>query len=164
MSFSATSPVVDTNVKNLHPFFPDLSTKEFADASRLDGSVTPERMKQALQFAMVKVNRELRSLRFPVLLPICKTLADRDVILESNDVFLYKTAVWNEARATLTEHYRDFDSTSDSTKRGDLLTPQIDAYRRDVRHAINLILGNADDDGEDHAGFMVVDLIWQIAR
>ena len=41
MGFSATSPVIDTNVKNLHPFFPDLSTKEFADASRLDGSVTP---------------------------------------------------------------------------------------------------------------------------
>ena len=156
MGFSATSPVIDTNVKNLHPFFPDLSTKEFADASRLDGSVTPERMKQALLFAMAKVNRELDSLRFPQLLPIFRSLSEYDERLQTNNVFLYKTAVWNEARASLTEHYRDFDSTSDSTKRGDLLTPQIDAYRRDVRHAINLILGNDDP---DDSGFMVVELI-----
>lgn len=156
MGFSATSPVIDTNVKNLHPFFPDLSTKEFADASRLDGSVTPERMKQALLFAMAKVNRELDSLRFPQVLPIFRSLSEYDERLQTNNVFLYKTAVWNEARASLTEHYRDFDSTSDSTKRGDLLTPQIDAYRRDVRHAINLILGN--DDADD-SGFMVVELI-----
>mgnify|MGYP000538252473 CR=1 FL=1 len=156
MGFSATSPVIDTNVKNLHPFFPDLSTKEFADASRLDGSVTPERMKQALLFAMAKVNRELDSLRFPQVLPIFRSLSEYDERLQTNNVFLYKTAVWNEARASLTEHYRDFDSTSDSTKRGDLLTPQIDAYRRDVRHAINLILGNDDP---DDSGFMVVELI-----
>ena len=153
MGFSATSPVIDTNVKNLHPFFPDLSTKEFADASRLDGSVTPERMKQALLFAMAKVNRELDSLRFPQVLPIFRSLSEYDDRLQTNNVFLYKTAIWNEARAKLTEHYRDFDSTSDSTKRGDLLTPQIDAYRRDVRHAINLILGNDDP---DDSGFMVV--------
>lgn len=156
MGFSATSPVIDTNVKNLHPFFPDLSTKEFADASRLDGSVTPERMKQALLFAMAKVNRELDSIRFPQVLPIFRSLSEYDERLQTNNVFLYKTAVWNEARASLTEHYRDFDSTSDSTKRGDLLTPQIDAYRRDVRHAINLILGNNDP---DDSGFMVVELI-----
>lgn len=156
MGFSATSPVIDTNVKNLHPFFPDLSTKEFADASRLDGSVTPERMKQALLFAMAKVNRELDSIRFPQVLPIFRSLSEYDERLQTNNVFLYKTAVWNEARASLTEHYRDFDSTSDSTKRGDLLTPQIDAYRRDVRHAINLILGNDDP---DDSGFMVVELI-----
>ena len=156
MGFSATSPVIDTNVKNLHPFFPDLSTKEFADASRLDGSVTPERMKQALLFAMAKVNRELDSLEFPQVLPIFRSLSEYDERLKTNNVFLYKTAVWNEARASLTEHYRDFDSTSDSTKRGDLLTPQIDAYRRDVRHAINLILGNDDP---DDSGFMVVELI-----
>jgi hypothetical protein len=156
MGFSATSPVIDTTVKNLHPFFPDLSTKEFADASRLDGSVTPERMKQALLFAMAKVNRELDSLRFPQVLPIFRSLSEYDERLQTNNVFLYKTAVWNEARASLTEHYRDFDSTSDSTKRGDLLTPQIDAYRRDVRHAINLILGNDDP---DDSGFMVVELI-----
>ena len=156
MGFSATSPVIDTNVKNLHPFFPDLSTKEFADASRLDGSVTPERMKQALLFAMAKVNRELDSLRLPQVLPIFRSLSEYDERLQTNNVFLYKTAVWNEARASLTEHYRDFDSTSDSTKRGDLLTPQIDAYRRDVRHAINLILGNDDP---DDSGFMVVELI-----
>ncbi|OBX79125.1 head completion/stabilization protein [Faucicola atlantae] len=155
MGFSATSPVIDTNVKNLHPFFPDLSTKEFADASRLDGSVTPERMKQALLFAMAKINRELRRDKFP--LPILLgTLADYDSTHLTNNVFLYKTAVWNEARAMLTEHYRDFDSTSDSTRRGDLLTPQIDNYRRDVRHAINLILGNDDD---NDSGFITVDLI-----
>ena len=156
MGFSATSPVIDTNVKNLHPFFPDLSTKEFADASRLDGSVTPERMKQALLFAMAKINRELRPIQPFYPSPIIKTLAYHDTAFETNHVLLYKTAVWNEARASLTEHYRDFDSTSDSTKRGDLLTPQIDAYRRDVRHAINLILGNDDP---DDSGFMVVELI-----
>jgi hypothetical protein len=105
---------------------------------------------------MAKVNRELDSLRFPQVLPIFRSLSEYDERLQTNNVFLYKTAVWNEARASLTEHYRDFDSTSDSTKRGDLLTPQIDAYRRDVRHAINLILGNDDP---DDSGFMVVELI-----
>ncbi|KND22815.1 hypothetical protein AFK20_01565 [Enhydrobacter aerosaccus] len=156
MGFSATSPVIDTNVKNLHPFFPDLSTKEFADASRLDGSVTPERMKQALLFSMAEINRELKIVKFPLPILPEMTLADYDLAYLTNNVFLYKTAIWNEARAKLTEHYRDFDSTSDSTKRGDLLTPQIDAYRRDVRHAINLILGNDDP---DDSGFMVVELI-----
>ena len=105
MGFSATSPVIDTNVKNLHPFFPDLSTKEFADASRLDASVTPERMKQALLFAMVKVNRELKKgITFPLpVLPTMLTLADYDLAYETNNVFLYKTAVWNEARASLSD-------------------------------------------------------------
>ena len=55
---------------------------------------------------------------------------------ESVLVFHYRTAVYSEARALVTEHYRDFDTTTDGDKRAKTLEPQIDAYRRESRRAV----------------------------
>lgn len=48
MGFSAVNPVRD-DVVITPPFMPDLSVKEFGEAMKLDGTVTPARMAYALK-------------------------------------------------------------------------------------------------------------------
>ena len=140
MGFSAGGQVSSQTVVN-DGFWPDLNTRDFADASRLDGAVTTARLVQAITTAMITINREaaVRQLK-------AKALADSQTTLgqvpseqingQSVLVFHYRTAVYGEARALLTEHYRDFDTTTDGDKRAKSLDPQIDSYRRESRKAI----------------------------
>ncbi|MEC7119617.1 MAG: head completion/stabilization protein [Pseudomonadota bacterium] len=140
MGFSASGQVSSQTVVN-DGFWPDLDTRDFADASRLDGAVTTARLVQAITSAMVTVNREtaIRQMK-------AKALADDQLALaqvpsdsingQSVLIFHYQTAVYSEARALLTEHYRDFDTTAEGDKRAKTLDPQIDAYRRESRKAI----------------------------
>lgn len=156
MGFSATTQVEDVIVVT-GAFYPDLSTKDMAADTRLDGSVTTARLTSALTFAAFKVERELKKwmrtrLHFA-------DLATYDAIHLTNKSTLYKLAVFNEARAMLTESHRDFDSTSVGTKRDQDVTPQIDEYRRNVRNAIKMFFDDDDDDGNTDAGFMTVELI-----
>ena len=155
MGFSAKSQVEDTIVVTT-AFYPNLSTKKMADDTRLDGSVTTARLTSALTFAAYQVERELKRWMRPNAYYI--TLAAYDAIHLTNKCSLYELAVFNEARAMLTESHRDFDSTSVGTKRDQDVTPQIDEFRRNVRNAIKMFFDEDDDDDFD-AGFMTVELI-----
>jgi hypothetical protein len=140
MGFSAGSQVASQLVVN-DGFWPDLNTSDFANASRLDGSVSTPRLVQAIATAMLTINREsaVRALKSQAIDHAQYSLAAMpadQINHESVQVFHYRTAVYSEARALLTEHYRDFDTTTDGDKRAKTLEPQIDAYRRESRRAV----------------------------
>lgn len=157
MGFSAKSQVDDVIVTTT-AFYPNLSTTKMAADTRLDGSVTTPRLVSALTFAALKVERELKKWMRPNAYYI--TLAAYDATHLTNKCALYELAVFNEARAMLTEQYRDYDSTSKTTERIGELTPQIDEYRRNVRHAITMFFDCDDDDDDcNDASFMTVELI-----
>lgn len=143
MGFSAVNTVTDKVI--LTPaFYPDVSVKDFADSMRLDGTVTNERMAFALKRAVMNVCRELESWSTEQQSLLCiNTLAEYDEFEDTDHCFSFKDAVYNHAKAALTEHYRDYDTKRDTTARSKELDTQIDSCRRNVRNAIADIVGRA---------------------
>lgn len=143
MGFSAVNTVTDKVI--LTPaFYPDVSVKDFADSMRLDGTVTNERMAFALKRAVMNVCRELKSWSTEQQSLLCiNTLAEYDELEDTDRCFSFKDAVYNHAKAALTEHYRDYDTKRDTTARSKELDTQIDSCRRNVRNAIADIVGRA---------------------
>lgn len=137
MGFSAVNPVVNKTI--ITPaFMPDISVKDFADAMKLDGTVTPARMEYALTDSATSVCRELKAWVATVLHEHgVLTLAEYDLNNETDKCFSFKKAVYNLAKAQLTEHYRDYDTGNDATARSKELTPQIDTCYRNARNAIS---------------------------
>lgn len=143
MGFSAVNRVKDRIVTTA-AFYPDISVKDFADSIRLDGTVTESRMAFALQRAVIHVCKELKSWSMQQITSLdVATLAEYDVLEDTNHCFSFKDAVYNHAKASLTEHYRDYDTKRDSTARSKELDLQIDSCRRNVRNAIADIVGRA---------------------
>lgn len=140
MGFSANVPVEESTITNA-PFWPNVTTQDFAEASRLDGNVTTNRAKDALIKGIIAVNKEkdVRDFKARQIALGYSSLAlvpSDQIDSQSELVIHYRNAVYGEARAILTEHYRDFDTTSDADKRVKTLDPQIAAYRREARKAI----------------------------
>lgn len=136
MGFVSVNPVADETV--ITPaFMPNISVKDFSEAVKLDGTVTPARMKYALTDASLSVCRELKSWVATVINNYgVLTLAEYDLLDDTDKSFSFKKAVYNTAKAKLTEHYRDYDTGKDATARSQELTPQIDTCYRDARNAI----------------------------
>ena len=137
MGFSAVNPIVDNTV--ITPaFMPDISVKDFADAMKLDGTVTPARMKYALTDSATTVCRELKAWVASVINDHgVLTLDEYDLANDTDKCFSFKKAVYNLAKAQLTEHYRDYDTGNDAAARSKELTPQIDTCYRNARTAIS---------------------------
>lgn len=140
MGFSAVNPV-PTDIVITPPFMPNLSVKDFSEAMKLDGTVTPARMNYALKSASLDVCRELRHWGSHIIENEgFLTLAEYDLANDTDKTFSFKSAVYNTAKAALTEHYRDYDTGRDATARSKDLTPMIDTCRRAARTAISDIL------------------------
>ncbi len=136
MGFSAVNPVSD-DVVTTPPFMPNLSVRDFSEAMKLDGTVTPARMAYALKDAALSVCRELKSwVSFVIDSDGFLTLAEYDVAYRTDKSFSFKKAVYNTAKAQLTEHYRDYDTGRDASARSKELTPTIDSCYRNARNAI----------------------------
>lgn len=150
MGFSAVNPVSD-DIVTTPPFMPDLSVKEFGDAMKLDGTVTPARMAYALKDASISVCRELTPFALEILSQgLFETLDEYDIENGSQHTFSFKKAVYNTAKAQLTEHYRDYDTGRDASARSKELTPTIDSCYRNARNAI------ADITGKPHSTIELV--------
>lgn len=142
MGFMANGTVPASDITN-DGFWPDINVAEFASSTRLDGTVSPERMRFSLTQAMIRVNHELnmwKRSQTPQYLSLSLVPAET-IGGVSTLQHLYLQAVYSEARALLTEHYRDFDSTKSTEQRARTLEPQIDAYRAEVRQAISQLTG-----------------------
>lgn len=140
MGFSAVNPVID-DVVLTNSFMPNLAVKDFAEAMKLDGTVTPARMAYALKEAALSVCRELKHwVADVVIYDGFLTLIEYDLANDTDKTFSFKSAVYNTAKAQLTEHYRDYDTGRDATARSKELTPQIDSCLRNARTAISDIV------------------------
>lgn len=152
MSFIATGSgtedsedpdVPATQIAN-EAFFPAIDLADLQAAMRLDGTVTPERLRAATVEAMASVNQDLATWRatqeatgFAALEAVPAPRIDD----ASVHVTRYVRAVYCLAKANLTERYRDFDTTHDGRTRATELESPIDDLRRDARWAVRDILG-----------------------
>lgn len=122
-------------------FWPQLDSNEFRDIMRVDGTVPNIRVEAVLIAANLRVNRELRP--FAAKWAEAQTMASipaDQINGQSVYVLEYRAAVFNEAKADLTERYRDYDSTNDGHDEADKLESNIEDYRRKAREAIRAIL------------------------
>lgn len=147
MSFLATqSPpaaVEEPTVSN-DGWFPGVDPTAVRAQARLDGTVTKERLHQALVSAMVDVNRELLVYKLQWLAEGVNSLAQvpgPDTAGERVWLIHYRNAVIAHIQASMAERYRDFDTTGDGDKKADELQSSADTHRRNLRWAISGILG-----------------------
>jgi hypothetical protein len=140
------APPADELIVSNVPWFPAVDLTAMRKAVRLDGTVTHERLRDAVIAAIDEVNRELASWRAPLetggVASLAALPADK-IGGESVQLARYRRAVYFLARADLTEKYRDFDSTKSAAHDADELVTTIDADRRNARQAINDMRGVA---------------------
>lgn len=127
-------------------FFPDISLRNYQLSMLTDGKVTTERLRHALVNAMIEVNRELSAWKRSQIAAGFTSLAAVPADHINNDselILLYRRAVYSEAKANLTERYRDTDTTGSGEKKAAALGETVDDLRRDVQWAIQRIKGES---------------------
>ena len=147
MTFLATqSPpaAVDEGTISNDGWFPDIDMQALRKTARLDGTVTPERLRHACLSALLSVNRELttwaegkRTDGFASLLDVPATQLGQRSWLE----LCYLRAIYSAVQAELCEAYRNQDTTGSGDKKADAMEPKADEYRRNMRWAISDLLG-----------------------
>ncbi|WP_313654809.1 head completion/stabilization protein [Pantoea sp.] len=123
-------------------FWPDVDLAKFRSVMRVDGTVTPERLRQVVLTAMAEVNAELYPWRERQELAGHNSLADvpaERLAGESVRLHHYVNAVWCWTRAVLNERYQDFDATAIAVKRGEELTDASGDLWRDARWAVSRV-------------------------
>ncbi|MCP1116956.1 head completion/stabilization protein [Robbsia andropogonis] len=149
MSAFIARPTVSADAAQLirnDGWFPDIDLTAMRTAMRLDGTVTPERLREAVVDAIGTVNDELRiwQARHRVagiekLDSVPASSVDGTSVL----VARYRRAVYHFAKADLTERYRDIDTTRAGAHHADELATTIEDTRRNARWAISDIRGDA---------------------
>jgi hypothetical protein len=125
-------------------WFPDIDLDELREAMRIDGTVTFERLRLATLDAMTSINAELGSWHAS---QVAAGYADLASVPSpqlggvSTQVLRYRRAIYNLARADLTEQYRGYDSTKSGGQRAEDLEYTICESRRNVRWALNDMRG-----------------------
>ena len=123
-------------------FWPDVDLAKFRSVMRVDGTVTPERLRQVVLTAMAEVNAELYPWRERQELAGHNGLADvpaEKLAGVSVRLHHYENAVWCWTRAVLNERYQDFDATATAVKRGEELSDASGDLWRDARWAISRV-------------------------
>lgn len=123
-------------------FWPDVDLAKFRSVMRVDGTVTPERLRQVVLTAMAEVNAELYPWRERQELAGHNGLADvpaERLAGVSVRLHHYENAVWCWTRAVLNERYQDFDATATAVKRGEELSDASGDLWRDARWAISRV-------------------------
>lgn len=131
---------------NSGDFFPDISLRHYQQSVLTDGKVTTERLRHALVNAMIEVNRELSAWKQSQIAAGFTSLEAVPADHINNDselMLLYRRAVYSEAKANLTERYRDTDTTDSGEKKAAALGETTDDLRRDVQWAIQRIKGES---------------------
>lgn len=134
----------DAGVIRNDGWFPDLEVATVRNVARIDGTVSADRLADAIRYAMVHTNIQLgtykaghRSNGVPRLADVSPDEIDGEKRL----VMLYRRAVICTVKADLTESYRDFDSTDAGLRRGAELDPAVSEQRRNASWAVRDILG-----------------------
>nr|DAI38589.1 MAG TPA: head completion protein [Caudoviricetes sp.] len=129
-------------------FFPDISLSAFRNQYRADGTITSQRLQDALIEGMASVNEELSTFKTQSKRDSLEQITAPSINGESVLIYRYKRAVSCLALANLYERYASYDSTNDGEKKMAQLKDSIDELRRDARFAISDILGRKRVDAE----------------
>lgn len=133
------APIINT------PFFPNIDPDEAQEAMKLDGTVTPNRLRNALITAIGEANNLLEIWAATHIESGHATLADvpaQQIDGASLKVHQYKIAVFSLAAASLTEHIRSIDTSRQGNAAADTLEQPIDTHRRTAHWMLNDIRGN----------------------
>ncbi|MGD7095888.1 head completion/stabilization protein [Ralstonia pseudosolanacearum] len=125
-------------------FFPDIDVDQAYAAMRLDGTVTPQRLRAALIEAVLSVNAELQAWKVAQVSFGRTTLADVPaprIDGQSAHLHRYRRAVHCLASAWLIERYRTFDPTATGERKAEAENLGVDDLRRDARWAVSDLLG-----------------------
>jgi hypothetical protein len=140
-SFVATAePTTPDVIVRNDGWFPDIDLRALRAAMRLDGTVTHERLREAVVNAMASVNAELGAWQARQVAAGHADLASMPapaVDGESVQLARYRRAVYHLAHADLTERYRDFDTTPSGERRAMDLDATIADARRNARWALS---------------------------
>lgn len=127
-------------------FWPDIEPSHFRAAMRLDGTITPKRLRAELISAIQTVQillslwkveqQAVNATPFDATAPAAEVIDGKTITHHS-----YLRAIYCYAAANLQERYRAFDNTAEGKRRADALEPAIDDLRRDAYHAIADITG-----------------------
>lgn len=125
-------------------WFPEIDLAKLRATARLDGTVTPARLRYSAVQAVLSINRELgvykeaqRALGHETLEAVPAPKIDG----VSAQLAHYLRAVYSTVQADLIERYRDFDTTGAGDKAAEKLELRTCDLRRDVRWAISDFLG-----------------------
>ncbi|WP_186148316.1 head completion/stabilization protein [Burkholderia gladioli] len=124
-------------------FYPDVLIATLRAGTKLDGTVTHERIRAAAVDAMRSTNAELvewQAKNAAGYGSLAAVPADK-IGGESVLVSLYLRAVYNLVHADLTERYRDFDATKSGGQEAERLEETICTARRNARWALNDLRG-----------------------
>lgn len=142
--FVATNATpVEPHITNA-PFFPAIDPADFRASVRQDATITPERLKAALLYAMNEVNGELTDYVNTQLVAgfgALEFVPSSKLNGESRLVQCYRRAVYALTKAALLEHYRDFDATRSGQQRAEEQPDPDTCYRREARWAIADLIG-----------------------
>ncbi|SEA50801.1 head completion/stabilization protein [Variovorax sp. YR216] len=125
-------------------WFPDIDLAQLRATARLDGTVTPDRLRYSALAAVLSINTELAPYKVGQQMRGHAKLAEvpaPEVDGVNVQVTRYLRAVYSYVQADLVERYRDFDTTGAGDKAADKLEQRIDELRREVRWAISDLLG-----------------------
>ena len=145
MTFVATAnpPIAadDAQVDN-DPWFPAVPAARVREVCRLDGSVTPARLGEAISNAMDSVNRELQAYKAEQVLAGAANLAAAG---DGRQPGRYLRAIYAHIQAELAEVYRDIDTTPHNDSKAERMRERyevkVDEHRRNLRWAIADLLG-----------------------
>lgn len=145
MTFVATAnpPIAadDAQVDN-DPWFPAVPAARVRDVCRLDGTVTPARLGEAIGNAMDSVNRELQAYKAEQVLAGAANLAAAG---DGRQAGRYLRAIYAHVQAELAEVYRDIDTTPHNDSKAERMRERyevkVDEHRRNLRWAIADLLG-----------------------
>ncbi|HEI8995184.1 TPA: head completion/stabilization protein [Klebsiella pneumoniae] len=123
-------------------FFPDIDPKRVREGMRLEQTVAPARLREAIKTGIAETNAELFLWREQQIAGGFSKLADvpaDDLDGESVRVFYYLRAVTSMAAATLYERYRGVDASAKGDKKADSIDTTVDELWRDMRWAVSRV-------------------------
>jgi len=120
-------------------FFPDIDPKRVRDLMRLEQTIAPARLRNAIKTGIAETNAELYEYRDSQIKAGFARLVDvpsDEIDGESTRVFHYERAVCAMATATLYERYRGVDASAKGDKKADSIDTTIDELWRDMRWSV----------------------------
>lgn len=147
-SFIAIDPAqptqLPTDILSSGAFWPEINPADVREVMRIDSTITPARLKNALIDAMFSCNHELKSWQEMQINAGYIKLEQIPAQLVNDThrlAFLYSRAVYCKAKCNLLERTNDLDTSHTGNKKAKELEPQIDDHARDARWAIRDLLG-----------------------
>lgn len=125
-------------------FWPDVEPSRLRKLMRLEGTVTPERLRHAALSAIAEVNAELFLYREAQQADGYRHLQEvpgEQLDGESEKLHHYLRAVSSVATATLYERYRSYDSSGKGNDKAGALDSTVDELWRDARWSIQQLQG-----------------------